>query len=131
MGLRLGSAVAFSGLWPAQMLFEMFHLFSLCSLECSHSLEHLVPVNECSVEFRSVDAYELCLSSYCQSACAAHSRAVHHDCVERHVGGDIIFSGEQAAEFHHYRGADGHNLVNVFLVDEFLYSYGHHSLLAV
>ena len=113
------------------LFLEMLQFLLLGALEGAHALEHLVPVYQTAVKLRSVDAHEACLPSDGQSAGTAHARSVYHDGVERHVGGDIVFLREQAAEFHHDGRTNGKHLVDMFLVDEFLYADGHHALLAV
>ena len=115
-----------------EVFLEMLHLLTLHTLEGPHSLEHLVPVDQCSVEFRSINADKLSLSANGQSACSAHSRTVHHDGVERHVCRNAVLLSEQAAELHHYRRSDGKSLVYVrLLLYEFLDTYRYDTFLAV
>ena len=113
------------------MLLQMLHLNLLLALECSHALEHLIPINECTVKFRSVDADKLGLATDSETASSTHTRTVNHDGVERHVGGDIVFLCEQAAEFHHDGRTDGKHLVDMLLIDELLDTYGNDTFLTV
>ena len=115
----------------AEVVGIVFHLFLFLALEGTHAFEHLVPVNEGSVKLRSVDAHELCLSAYGESASSTHTGTVHHDGVERHVCRDVIFLSEQATELHHYWRSDGKDSVDVFLLYEFFNTYGHYSLFSV
>ena len=114
------------------VLLEMLHFLTLHTLERTHSLEHLVPVYLCTIELRSVDADKLGLSANSQSACTAHSSSIDHDSVERHIGGNAIFLGKQAAELHHYRRPDGKSLVDMWLLlNEFLDTDRYDTFLAV
>ena len=80
---------------------------------------------------RAVHADELGLAAHGDAAGAAHARAVHHDGVERHVGGDVIFLGQQADELHHDGGADGEALVYPFAQDDLLDALCDEALLAI
>ena len=109
----------------------MLHLNLLLALECAHTLEHLVPINESSVKLRAIDAYKLGLATNGETASSTHTRTINHDGVERHVGGDIVFLCEQAAELHHDGRADGKYFVDVLLIDEFLDADSYYSFLAI
>ena len=69
----------------------MFHLLKLCTLESTHALEHLIPVNKCSVELRTVDADELGLSTNCKTTSTAHTSTVNHDSIETDICRDSVF----------------------------------------
>ena len=62
-----------------EVLFVVFELFLFGTLEGSHALEHLVPVDQGTVKLRTVDADELCLATDGQSASTTHARSVDHD----------------------------------------------------
>ena len=109
----------------------VFHFLLLLTLECAHSLEHLIPIHESTVKFRTVDADELRLSANGESASSAHTCSVHHNGVERNISWDIVFLCEQATELHHDRRTYGKHAVDMFLLYEFLYTYGNHTFLAV
>ena len=64
------------------MLFVVGQLFLLFALEGTHTLKHLIPVYQCTVEFRTVDADELGLASDGESACTTHTCTIHHNGVE-------------------------------------------------
>ena len=100
------------------MFFVVFHLFALYSLEGTHALEHLVPIDQGSIKLRTIDTYELCFATNGESASTTHTSAVDHDGIERDVGRNVVFLCEQATELHHDRRANGKHLVNVFLLDE-------------
>ena len=113
------------------MLLHVLHLYLLLALECAHTLEHLVPINESSVKLRAVDADKLGLATDGETTGTAHTGTIDHDGVERHVGRDIVFLCEQAAELHHDGRTDGKYLVDVLLVDEFLDTDSHDTLFAI
>jgi len=107
------------------------HLLFLHALEGAHALHHLVPVDQVTVEFRSVDTHELCLASDSESTGTTHAGAVDHDGVERHIVGDTIFMGEERGELHHHGRADCQHLVDMLALDDFLHTDGDHAFLAV
>ena len=81
---------------------EFAEFFLLGIAESSHPLQHLIEIDLMSVKFRTVHADEAGFPSHSHTACAAHACAVHHDSIQRHVCGYLIFLGEQTHEFHHY-----------------------------
>ena len=109
----------------------MLHLFTLCILEGTHALEHLIPVNQCSVKLRTVDADKLSLAANGQSAGTAHTCTIHHDRVEGNVCREIIFLSQETAEFHHDRRTDGEYLIDVLLIDELFDTDSYNTFLAV
>ena len=115
----------------AQMLLKVLQLLLLGALEGAHALEHLVPVYQTAVELRTVDTHEAGLAADGQTTGTTHAGAVYHDGVQRHVGGDVVFLGEQTAEFHHDGRTDGKYLVDMFLVDELLNADGHHAFFSI
>ena len=60
----------------------MSELFLFFALEGTHTLEHLVPVNEGTIKLRTVDADELRLATDGQSAGTTHTSTIHHDGVQ-------------------------------------------------
>ena len=110
----------------------MFQLLLLSTLEGSHTLEHLVPVNQGTVELRTVDADELRLATDGQTTGTTHARAIHHDGIQRNLTRDVVFLSSQVRELHHDRGTDGKYLVDMrLLLDEFLNTHSHYALLAI
>ena len=109
----------------------MLHLNLLLALECAHALEHLVPINKCTIKLGTIDANKLCLATDGETTCTTHTSTVNHNGVKRHVGRDVVFLCEKAAELHHDGRADGKYLVDVLLVDELLDTYGNDTFLAV
>ena len=105
--------------------------FLLLALEGTHALEHFVPVDQCSVELRTVDTYELRLAANGQSAGTAHTRTVDHDGVQADLAGNVMLLGGEVREFHHDGRTDGKHLVDVLLLEEFLHTHGYHAFLAV
>ena len=90
--LRLhGKAELFAPLGIARCVFvgvafvPMFQFFAFLRAESREALEHLVEIYLMPVELRSVNAHKLRLTAHGDTAGAAHSRAVHHDGVERNV----------------------------------------------
>ena len=104
----------------------LFHL-----LESGHSAQHLVPVHLVAVKLRTVDADEARLAANGETAGAAHARAVHHDGVERHVVGDVVFPCHQRRELHHHWWANGEHLVHLLALYHFLNANCHHAFLSV
>ena len=111
--------------------FIVFHLFLLTSLEGSHALEHLVPVDEIAVEFRSVYADKACLATYGESAGSAHSCAVDHDSVQRDGVGNIVFPCHQRSELHHHWWSYGYNTVDVLALYHLFHSHGNDAFLPI
>ena len=109
----------------------VLHLLLLGLLEGSHALEHLVPVDKGTVEFRAVDADEFRLAANGQSAGTAHARTIHHDGVQRHLAGDAMLLSRQVGELHHDGRTDGKHLVHVLLLNELFDAHGDNTLLAV
>ena len=111
---------------------EVLHFLSLLVAESAHTLEHLVPVNECSVKLGTVDADKLGLAADGETASAAHTGTVHHNGVERYLHGDVVLLSHEAAELHHDGRTDGEHLVHVaFLSDEALDACRYDTLIAV
>ncbi len=114
------------------MLLVVSQFLLLLALEGTHALEHLVPVYECAVELRTIDAHELRLATNRQSASTTHTRSVHHNRVERNFAGDIMLLGGEVRELHHDWRTDGKHLVDMrLLLNELLDTNGHHAFLAV
>ena len=113
------------------MLLKVSQLLLLLALECTHTLEHLVPVDKSSVKLRTIDANKLCLSSDSESAGTAHTCSVHHDCIQGHFARDVMLLGCQIRELHHDRRTDGKYLIDMLLFKELLHTNGYNTLLAV
>ena len=127
----MGYSVPLGGRQGGYMFLVVLHLLLLSLLERTHALEHLVPVHQRTVELRSVDAHKLRLAADGQTAGTTHARAVHHDSVQRHLAGDSVLLCRQVREFHHDGRTYGKHLVHMFLLNEFLNTYRHYSLLAI
>ena len=64
------------------MLLVVGQLLLLLTLEGSHTLEHLVPVNEGAIKLRTIDADELSLATNRESAGTTHTCTIHHNRVQ-------------------------------------------------
>ena len=73
----------------------MLYLFLLSALEGSHALEHLIPVNESTVELWAIDADKLRLTTNCQTASTAHTCTIDHDGVQADFTRDVMFLGSE------------------------------------
>ena len=114
------------------MLLVVSQLFLLFALESAHTFEHLVPINQSSVELWSIDADELCLASDGESACTAHTCTVNHDGVERYLARDVVLLSCKVRELHHDWRANGEYLIHVWLLfDKLLDTNGYYTFLAV
>ena len=113
------------------MLLIVSQLFLLLTLEGTHALEHLIPVDQCTIELRTIDADELRLAANRESAGTAHTRTIHHDRIQRYFAGDIVLLSREVREFHHDGRADGEHLIDVLLLEKLLHSDSYHALLAV
>ena len=113
------------------VLLIMLQLFLLLALKGVHALEHLVPVNESTIELRTVDADELRLAADGQTTGTAHTRTIHHDGVQAHLARNVVLLSRQVRELHHDGRANGKHLIDVLLLDELLNADGYDALLAV
>src|SRR5574344_1016678 len=113
------------------MLFVAFEFLLLDRFKRPHALEHLININKMTVKLRTVNTDELGLSAYCQTASAAHTCAVNHNCVKRHICGYVVFLCQKTTELHHYSRSDGKNLINLFTFDDILYSDSHNTFVSV
>ena len=68
----------------------MLQLVLLSTLEGSHALEHLIPIDKSTVELWAINAYEFRLATDGESAGTAHASAIHHDGVQRHLAGNVV-----------------------------------------
>ena len=84
-----------------------------------------------TVEFRTVNADELGLSTNTYTTSTTHSCAVNHDGIEADISRNVVFLSQQAAELHHDGRADGKALIDLFTLDDFLHADSHDALLAV
>ena len=100
-------------------------------LESSHAGKHLVEIHFVAVELGAIDADEARLAADGDAAGTTHSRSIHHDGVQGHVGADIIFLGQQAAELHHDGRTDGKHLIHLLALDHLLDTHGHDTLLTI
>ena len=113
------------------MISIMFHLFFLTALERAHSLEHLIPVDEITVELRSVNAYETSLSTYGKPASTAHTSAIDHDCVKRDSVRNIKFLCKKRRELHHHWRTDSDDTVYFLTFYNFFHTDGNDAFLSV
>ena len=109
----------------------LLHLLHLNVLEGTHTFEHLVEVDLMAVKLRTVNANKLGLSTYGDAASTAHACTVYHDGVERYVGRNLIFLGEQTHELHHDGGTNGKALVYLLALDDALDTLGHETLVPI
>ena len=109
----------------------MAHLLLLHTTERTGTLQHLVEVNLMTVELGTIHTYEASLATHGDTTCTTHTSTVHHDGVQRYIGGNLVLLGQQAAELHHDSGTDGKALVHLLALDNLLHTYGHHALLAI
>ena len=85
-----------------------------------------------TVEVRTVYTSELGLAANCQTAAAAHTRAVNHDGVHGNDGLDAVWLSRLADELHHNHRADGNdNVVLVAGFNQFLQRIGNKALVTV
>ena len=87
-------------------------VLALLTLEGGQAGQHLVEIDLMAVKLGAIDADELRHAAHGDAAGAAHARAIDHDGVERYVGRDAQFLGQQADKLHHDGGADGEALVH-------------------
>ena len=113
------------------MLLIVSQLFLLLTLEGTHALEHLIPVDEGAIKLRTIDADELCLATNGESAGTTHTCTIHHNRIQRYFAGDIVLLGSEVRELHHDWRSDGEYLVNMLLFDELLDTNGYHTFLAI
>ena len=114
------------------MFLVVCHLLLLLALECTHALKHLVPIDQCAVELRAVNAHKLCLATDGKPAGTTHASAVNHDGVKRHIGWYAMLLASETCEFHHDGGTNAESLIDMrFLLDELLNTDGNNTFLAV
>ena len=109
------------------VFFERSGFFGLVGL---HSAEHLIPVHRVRIELRTIDADELGLTAYGDTACATHSCAVDHNGVERSLGRYIVFGGRECDKLHHDGGSDRDTLIDFLAVDDLFDTNRHNPLLS-
>ena len=110
---------------------EACHFGSLLVAESTHALQHFVEIHLVAVKLGTIHADELGLSAHRDAAGAAHTRAVHHNRVERNVCGNVVFLGQQTNKLHHNGGADGKALVHLLALNHLLDTLRDQTLLAV
>ena len=81
------------------------------------------------IELRSIDADELGLTAYRDTARAAHTGTIDHDRVEAGFGRDVILGGREGDELHHDSRTDGDTFIDLLTVNDLLHTYGDNSLL--
>ena len=113
------------------MLFKVGQFFLLLALEGTHALEHFVPVDQCTVELRAVNADELRLAANGQSACTAHTSTIHHDGIQADFAGNVMLLSREVRELHHDGRTDGENLVDMFLLNKLFDTNRHYTLFTV
>ena len=69
-------------LYVTQMLLVVLHFLTLSITECTHTLEHFIPIDKCSIKLRPINAHKLCLATNRESAGSAHSGTVNHNGVQ-------------------------------------------------
>ena len=84
-----------------------------------------------TVKLWTVDTHKPGSSSDRYAACSAHTRAVHHDGVERDVRGYVVFLCQQTAELHHYGGTDGKALVHLLAQYHLFHTHSDYTFLTV
>ena len=109
-------------------LLEGLHLLGLKGSGATH---HFVEIDLMTIEFGTIDTNELGLTAYADATGTTHACPINHDGVQRNVGGDVVFLGQQTTELHHDGRADGKHLIDVFPLDDLLYADGHHALLPI
>ena len=122
--LRLPRLTSF--LFSCLICFERGSLFSF---ERFHAAEHLVPIDRMGIELRSIDADELGLTAYRDTARAAHTGTIDHDCIEAGFGRNVILGGREGDELHHDSGTDRDTFIDLLTVNDLLYTYGDNTLL--
>ena len=115
----------------ANVLFEVRHFFTFHILERTHTLEHFVEVHLVTVEFRTVYANELGLSTYSDTTSTTHTGTVHHDCIQRYIGWDFVFLSQQATELHHDSRTDSETFVYLFALDDTFDTFSNQTLSTV
>ena len=115
-----------------KMLLVVGQLLLLFALKGAHTLKHLVPVNQSTIKFRTVDTNKLGLASDSESACATHTCSVNHNGVQANFARNVVLLSGEVREFHHDWRSDGEYLIHVWLLlNEFLDTNGYYALLAV
>ena len=112
----------------ANVLFEVRHFFTFHILERTHTLEHFIEIHLVAVEFRTIHANELGLSTYGDTASTTHTGTIHHNRIQRYISRDFVFLGQQAAELHHDSRTDSETLVHLFTLDDTFDTFGHEAL---
>ena len=102
----------------------LLHLLHFDVFEGTHTLEHLVEVYLMTIKLGAINANELGLTTYGDTASTTHTCTVYHDGVERYVGGDLIFLGEEAYELHHDGRANSEAFVYLLALDNALDTFG-------
>ena len=114
------------------MLFVVSQFFLFLALESVHALEHLVPVNQGTIELWTVNADKLCLAANGQSAGTTHACTVDHDGIQRYFTGNAVLLGGQVGELHHDGRANGKHLVHMgLLLDKLLYTNSDNAFLTI
>ena len=81
------------------------------------------------IELRAIDADELGLTAYRDTARAAHTGTIDHDCIEAGFGRNVILGGCEGDELHHDSRTDRDTLIDLLAVNDLLHTYGDDSLL--
>ena len=77
------------------------------------ALHHRFKVHQVSIKFRSLHAGEAHLIAYLHAAAAAHARAVHHDSVQGHCGGYLIWPAGFSDRLHHRQGPNSQDMIHL------------------
>ena len=86
-----------------------FLVFVVC-----RSSDQIIPVDQRTVEFRTVHAYEFIFAADLASAAAAHTGTVDHVRGQGSNGVDAVFFRDLAGELHHHRWSDGDDFIEFF-----------------
>ena len=110
----------------------MSQFFLLLALEGVHALEHLVPVNQGTVELWTVYADKLCFATNGQSAGTTHTCTIDHDGVQRYFTGNAVLLSGQVRELHHDGRANGKHFIHMgLLLDKLLNTNGDNTFLTI
>ena len=83
------------------------------------------------IKFRSVNTDEFGDPSNRNTACAAHSGTINHNCVKRCNGRYIVLFRQFRHKFHHDCRTDGHAQIHRLALDDLLHSGSDQSFLSV
>ena len=114
-----------------QVILQMFQFVFFNIFKCVHALEHLIPVNQCAIKFRTINAHKLCFASNCQPTGTTHTSAIYHDGIERYICRYVIFLRKKTAKLHHDGRSDSKCLVDMFLLNQFLHAHRYNTFFTI